>query len=325
MGETVETKVAEQAGAATAPPVPEKKKKGKGRFGGRSGMIFYCTMIALPVLQFVIFYIVVNFNSFMLAFQTYDRGYRFEGFVNFERIFYNLTHGTQITSALTNSVMYFGLNLLVLMPLTLMFSYYIFKKSFLGRFFKVMLFVPGMISSIVLVLLFKYFMDEGWPILVGLPASQPPPLADPNSRRSVLVVYNLLFGFSSTILLYLNAISSVSDSVLEAAAIDGAGEFRTFFKIVIPMIWQTLVSFIVINMAAIATNQAELFSFFGINADPSVQTFGYYQFILIMSGDAKDPTSYPYAAAVGMLMTLLIAPLTMLVRWLLVKYGPKEE
>ena len=116
-----------------------------------------------------------------------------------------------------------------------------------------------------------------------------------------------------------------SISVLEAAAIDGAGEFRTFFKIVIPMIWQTLVSFIVINMAAIATNQAELFSFFGINADPSVQTFGYYQFILIMSGDAKDPTSYPYAAAVGMLMTLLIAPLTMLVRWLLVKYGPKEE
>lgn len=56
-----------------------------------------------------------------------------------------------------------------------------------------------------------------------------------------------------------------------------------------------------------------------------MQTFGYYQFILIMSGDAKDPTSYPYAPAVGMLMTLLIAPLTMLVRWLLVKYGPKEE
>ena len=52
----------------------------------RREMLFYILMIALPVLQFCIFYIGVNFNSILLAFQTYDREgntFRFAGFENF--------------------------------------------------------------------------------------------------------------------------------------------------------------------------------------------------------------------------------------------------
>ena len=38
----------------------------------KSGTLFYVTMIALPLLQFVIFYVIVNFNSILMAFQNYD-------------------------------------------------------------------------------------------------------------------------------------------------------------------------------------------------------------------------------------------------------------
>ena len=35
--------------------------------------IFYACMVALPLTHFAIFYIYVNFNSILMAFQTYDK------------------------------------------------------------------------------------------------------------------------------------------------------------------------------------------------------------------------------------------------------------
>ncbi|MFR6640369.1 MAG: hypothetical protein ACLUSP_02680 [Christensenellales bacterium] len=40
-----------------------------------SDMIFYCCLLAIPVLQFCVFYIGVNLNSILLSFQgNYDFG-----------------------------------------------------------------------------------------------------------------------------------------------------------------------------------------------------------------------------------------------------------
>ena len=51
-------------------------------------LIFYIAVIALPVLQFAIFYLYVNFNSVILAFQKYVPPA--EGEVGFKKIFANL-------------------------------------------------------------------------------------------------------------------------------------------------------------------------------------------------------------------------------------------
>ena len=42
------------------------------RKGDRSELLFYCALIALPILQVVIFYFYVNFNSVLMAFKSYD-------------------------------------------------------------------------------------------------------------------------------------------------------------------------------------------------------------------------------------------------------------
>ena len=65
-----------------------KPKKNRGK------TIFYWSILAFPLLQFVIFYIGVNMNSFALAFQEfdlYDGGLKFLGFnrlwMNFKAVF----------------------------------------------------------------------------------------------------------------------------------------------------------------------------------------------------------------------------------------------
>lgn len=48
------------------------RKKRKGLQNNRNDLIFYCIIMAWPVLQFAVFYIGVNFNSILIAFQDID-------------------------------------------------------------------------------------------------------------------------------------------------------------------------------------------------------------------------------------------------------------
>ena len=50
---------------------PERKKKTDAKAGRRKEAIFYYSLLALPILQFLIFYIAVNFNSILLSFKEY--------------------------------------------------------------------------------------------------------------------------------------------------------------------------------------------------------------------------------------------------------------
>lgn len=290
--------------------------------------IFYGCMMALPLLQFVVFYVVVNFNSFVMAFQSYNKleGFQAAGFANFKRFFQEWKTSPVIWTCIKNSLIYFATSIVITIPLTLIFAYYIFKKFIGGEFFKVILFLPGVISSMLFVMFFKYCIDYVVPDIVQMRTGEliSSPLAKNNPSFWLLLFFNLWIGFAGTILLYVNAMTQISPSILEAAKIDGASELRSFASIVIPSIWPTLVSFLVIALAGIASNQANLYSFYDRDVHPDVQTLGYYQFMLVWkNGNIMD--DYPYASAVGLFFTLIVAPATIIVRNLLTKYGPRED
>ena len=291
---------------------------------------FYTLMMALPLLQFVIFYILVNFNSILMAFQTYNKldGFRFDStLTNFRRFFSEFRNGTLISGGIRNSLIYLASSVVITIPLTLLFAYYIYKKFHFAEFYKVMLFLPGVISAMIFVMFFKYFIDySGVEILQKLTGNDrvTSPLNQANPNFWLLLGFNIWIGFSSTILLYVNAMTQVSPSVTEAATIDGASELRIFWSVILPSIWPTLVSFIVITVAGVASNQANLYSFFGRNVAPDIQTLGYYQFMLVWANNNMID-DYPYASAVGLFFTLIVAPLTIIVRNLLTKYGPRDD
>ena len=66
-------------------------------------LLFYIGLLALPLLQFSIFYIYVNFNSIILAFKKYDViefSYDFVGFGNFETVFDNIFETEKVAFAI---------------------------------------------------------------------------------------------------------------------------------------------------------------------------------------------------------------------------------
>lgn len=300
-------------------------KKSKGGAIKRSGKIFFYTMIALPVLQFLIFYVYVNFNSFLMGFQNYDNStgqavitWTFD---NFKKLF-SADIMAQLRVCLKNSLIYFGVSL-INVPISMLFAYYIYKRYRGSEFFKIVLFMPSIVCVSALAIFYRYFVNNGIGSLTG-GAYIGPDFKE--GQQFVLVLFFAILNLSSNILLYINAFSRVSDAVVEAAEVDGANEWQVFLHVVIPEIYGSVVSILIISLGSIATNQAYLFLFFGGNANPQYQTLGYYLFCLVQNdGSGALEQNYRFASALGLLLTLIVTPITILARKLLIKHGPSED
>ncbi len=289
--------------------------------------IFVSCLVALPLIHYAIFYVYVNFNSVMLAFQQYDvqkARYVFAGFTNFDNIMTLIVETGLLWSSLKNSLLYYVIHTAVGTSAVLLFSYYIFKKRFASKVFKTMLFLPSIVSSIALSLMFKYFVNSGVSVLLQEINGPDFPILmeDPNTIFGVVIFYGVWMGFGTSLLMYSGAMTNISDSVMEAAQIDGAGELAQFIRIVIPLIYPTMTTFLINGVATIFAADMSLYAFYGGGAPDRVQTFGY---ILIKETRSVegDLAGYPYPAAIGLLLTAVTVPLTMLVRWSLNKFGPK--
>lgn len=301
----------------------------------KNGKIFFWVMMALPILQFVIFYIAVNLNSVLLAFKSYENYTgtvvtRIVWFDNFKEIFRTWSTGELLKTAVLNSFKYMLLDIFVVMPISIMFGYYVYKKFALSGVFKVLIFAPSVICIMVLVIFFKLFVEDGVVQLVYDLSGEYIESIFLQRKYAFypLTAFYLMMGFSSNLLLYINAMSNVSQSVMEAAMIDGASEFKAFIHIVVPAIYKTCVSLLIIALAGVGSNQAFIHSFYGSkNAPEYTQTLGYHLFNLVATSgsDGDDPTQYPIAAAYGLLVTVIVVPVTMTAKHLLNKFGPSEE
>ncbi|MBQ9481701.1 MAG: sugar ABC transporter permease [Clostridia bacterium] len=297
----------------------------------RKDMIFVACLVFVPLMQYFVFYICVNFNSILLAFQQYNIGdgetpgrYVFAGFVNFKKIYDEFISDGLILSCVKNSLMFYLINLVVGTGLGLTFSYYIARKRFASKLFKLILFMPSIISSIVLVTLFKYFANYAVPQIINntFGTNVKALISTRQTAFGSIVFYNIWAGFGTAILLYSGAMSNVSESVIEAAKIDGAGPVREFIHVVLPLIFPTFKTFIVNGVAIVFASDMCLFSFFGTDAERYLWTFGYY---LLRGARLASLSEYPYLAAIGVVLTMVCVPLTFSVRYLLTKYGPSID
>lgn len=286
-------------------------------------LAFYLAIIALPMLQYCIFYIGVNINSILMAFQSYDAmtgEFYFDGLVNFKRIAAEFGDNGQLMTAFLNSVMYYGITILVMIMSTF-FAYYVYKRRPLSGVFRVVAFLPHIISNITLVLIFKYFTENAYPTLVDLITGEEVwgLLADPDTVKGAVIAFCVLCGFGTQMMMFTNAMSAIDNSISEAALLDGVTPLKEFFYIDLPIIFPTISTFIIVGIAGIFTNQMSLFSFFGTGADPQIWTLGYYLYRGIKGAAISE---YPYLAALGILFTVVVVPITFTVRHILNKVDP---
>ena len=289
--------------------------------------LFYCLLMAFPLVQFLVFYIGVNFNSILMAFQRIDiQKDTVEWTVsNIQNAFQMMTGSPELLSVLSVSVVSYVILTGIGIPLGLFFSYYIYKKLPLSGAFRVILFLPSIMSAIVMATIFQFFVERAIPTammkffdveMMGL-------MENPETRFACILFYNILMGFGANVLMYTNSMSGISQEVVEASQLDGASTLQEFLHVTLPMIYPTIAMFIFTGIAGKFTNQLNLFSFYGAAAPGGISTYGYYFYTKTQG--AKSIAEYPLLSAMGLFMSAVAVPLTLLVKWLLEKFGPSED
>lgn len=290
-------------------------------------LLFYIAILAFPITQFLVFYIGVNFNSILLAFRGYDidQGkFYWNGLDNFVNVFSDFRNMALFEIAFKNSIIAFLFGLVFGILFGLLFSYYIYKKLFGHRLFKVVLFIPSIVSSIVMVTIFMQFVESGIPNIIqqifgirmmGL-------LANSDLTFTTILFYNVWIGFGVSTLLYVGAMNSINVSIIESAQIDGVNTIQEFRHIIMPLIWPTFTQFVVVSVGAIFMNQLSLYAFYGQGAEVRLYSFGYYLYKEVIVAANVD---LPYLATIGIILTFVTVPITLAIKWALQKYGPSTE
>lgn len=303
--------------------INSKKKADLKKYG------FVASVLAYPLLLFIIFYVVINFNSIIMAFEHIDiyDNVSFAGLQNFVSYFEKMfsSQGSLVAISFKNSLLMYSINLVICMPLYILFSYMLFKKCFLHRTIRFVVMIPQVVSSFVLCMLFLNFTGSALPDLMKMLGIEDFPnlLKDINYIFPTTLFYMIWISFSGSLIVYPNAMKEIDEGILESAKIDGVcNMFQELWYIIIPLIFPTLSTFLVTGVAGIFLNCGPLIEFYLYDADPQVYNMGYYFITGVMTGKKIE---YPELAAGGVILTLISAPLTYFVKFILDKLDPVEE
>ena len=331
-----------------------KKKRGLSR--NQKRLIFYTLMVAWPVMQTILFYVYVNFNTILLAFQRYDIAPSGLGYVvSFDSSFssFHTAWNELIVDQLGyigNGLKFYAIDFPVALILALSFSYYIYKKYPGHGLFKTMLFMPSLISGMVFCIIFKYIVYYGYMELMCMTNGLEVTYANMMSFESgtllynastavpTIIFYNIWISFGSNILLYSGGMSSIDESIVESCHLDGANVIQEMVHITLPLIFPTIISLVVVSLTGMFTNQLGLLGLYGDSMDGlssetrrAVTTIGFRMYILSqkigVNATNIDNLEYTttHLSAYGLTISAFLIPIVLTIRKMLKKYGPSAD
>lgn len=312
--------------------IMEKRKLTKTN---RKAMIFCLLMVAYPVIHWLIFYVYANLNSFALAFKRYDisSGQQvflpfsglFENFKKFFRDFFSSSSTVDLPSYFLRGAL-MHLCGLAAFPVGLVFAYLIYKKVPLSGTYKVILYLPAVVSGMVITLLFKYIIERAAPGVLRIFGNDSFPLLLSRIETAfpTIIIYSVWMGFPGSIVLNVGTMSRVPKDLIEYGEIEGISWFQEFYKIILPLMYPLLTVMLLGVFVGFFTAQGPLFALYSEMAGEHVTTFGYYMFTRVIGRNAS-PAFYGYTAAANMLIGIICVFLVYGTKWVLERFDPGAE
>lgn len=276
--------------------------------------LFIIGMMSIAVINFLVFWLYVNFNSILMGFQMQTSKGLIWTLDNFERFFREVKISDfQLDLAIKNSMLLYVTGTFISLPLSLLFAYYLFKKVAWAGVFRVIFFLPSIISAAVLVTLFKYLVLPSGPLneLLSLISGKNVGIewvVDEKYSMFTILFYTVWTGFGGNIVMLTGAIHRIPEDVIEYGKLEGISMTRELFTIVIPLMWPTLSTLIICGTAGLFTASGPVLLF--TEGQHGTMTLGYFIFDKVRVGQ------YYYPAAIGLIFTVIGVPITLLVKYL---------
>ncbi len=314
----------------------EKIKEKKNGFKEQyvKEVVFILSILVIPIAWWAFGFFSVTGESIWLAFQTYsieEEAFVFAGLDNFVTVWESISTGGELGICLQNSFMLWCISTFVTLPISLLISFALYKNVIGTGFYKVVLFLPQVVSSMVWILVFKYLVEYGVPKLfpdlyvslsdTGVALDL---LQNPKTNLGTLIFYQQWITLAGGMIIYTGAMSRIPVGLVEAGHLDGMKNMQEFVYITLPLIFPTLSVTLTTCVISIFSASLPTYQFYeGTGTTPlHMWTMGYYMFAKVMNGTSVD---YPMVSAVSLVVTTIAAPITLLTRNLLEKYGPETE
>lgn len=257
------------------------------------GVFFFLPVAAALVLS------VTDFDLYGIA---NPANTRFIGLQNYVR----LLHTPDFWSALKNTF-YFAfvggpLTIAVALGAALLLSSKLVR--FKG-FFRTIYFTPFVTTLVAVAIVWRYLYHTRYGLfnygLAHLGIGPIDWLGDPHWAMPAIILMAVWKGFGYNMLIFIAGLQAIPDELYDAAEIDGAGPFRRFFSITLPMLAPTLVFVAVITMIG----------YFQLFAEPYVMTQGgplrsTTSVVLLMYEEGFRWWRMGYAAAIAFVLFVVI-------------------
>ena len=142
---------------------------------------------------------------------------------------------------LKNSILNVIISLVIQIPAGLIGGYLLYRTRKCYRIYRFLIFIPVVLSASAIALLFTLiFNSEFGPVnslleWAGLESMKHSWLSDARVVFYVVMIPMTYQYIGLYVIIQLSGMQSISEDVIESATIDGAGSFRIFWNIVVPM------------------------------------------------------------------------------------------
>lgn len=306
-------------GTVRAPSEEQEKrnplKKRKITKGKVIVAIFIILMLIYPLFRFAIMWGYINIKALYVSFTRYDLltdSNIFAGFLQYKLLFRRLASDEYTKHTLITSALYFVVTCGISLPLSVIFSYFLFKKVPAAGVYRVIFYLPSILPVAVLALTFRYsFGSEGYvdQLLHSL-GFQNLPLwwGDSNITPIMVFVYCIWAGLGLNIVLFSGAMSRVPKEILEYDQLEGVGMARELFQVMLPCIWPTFVTTFMLGMTSVLT--VYLQPYFLMDS-ATTTPFNTCTISLYIFNNYATPAQAPYLAAFGLFCSAVFVPIVL--------------
>lgn len=214
-------------------------------------------------------------------------------------------------NALKNTFMFAFVGGCMLFPPAIAIAWALNQRIHGERFFRFVTFAPVVLSAAVVALMWKFVYHPTLGLFnpalreLGLGVLAKEWLGSPSLALPAVAFTTVWHGIGIWVVLLSAGFERLPSSVLEAARVDGAGEWRLFWSVMLPLLRDLFRVLIVLWV--VQSLQAFAFVFIMTNGGP----FGSTEIVgTLMYRTAFEQTEFGYAAAMGVVLvvvTLVVA------------------
>lgn len=236
--------------------------------------------LAPAVIIYTIFMVIPLINSLRLSFyQIGDQGQTsFIGLANYVKLFTDSNFEPFFWNALKNNVIFFIIHMVVQNTIGLLLAALLASGGRGRVLYRSVLFMPTVLSVVIIGFIWQLILSPLWGVAesmlgwIGLDSFFRPWLGLENSALPTVSLISVWQFVGIPMILFYTALIGIPEELTEAAVVDGAGGWQTFWKIKFPLILPTVGIVSILTYVGNFNAFDLIYTMKGANAGPNFAT-----------------------------------------------------